>query len=383
MSTACLHEPVALSPRLDRSMRIAIVSTQRHWHGGEVQAALLAEGLRRRGHRCLIIARRGGEMARRLGNQRFPIATFHGRGRSPLAVWQIRRFLRGFRPDVLHYNDPHAMRAGGYASMGLQVPVRVAARRVDFHLKSVGCYRAFCDGIICVSKAVVDVCREDGICGDQLHLVHDGVDPLRMQAGDRWRGRQSLQLNADRKLVLCVAKLTDHKGHRFLLEALPAVVRRHPDLLVALAGDGKLRPELEHQTNQLGLSEHVRFLGYRNDVPDLMAAADVLAVPSHMEGLCSSIIDAMLSGCPVIGTRAGGIPDLMGDPTTDFGGSEYGWMVPPRDPAALATAVNEVLDAPEWARDRAEAARRRAWSCFTDASMVDQTMEVYQRLTPV
>jgi glycosyltransferase involved in cell wall biosynthesis len=132
----------------------------------------------------------------------------------------------------------------------------------------------------------------------------------------------------------------------------------------------------------LGLSDHVRFLGYRSDVPDLMAAADVLAVPSHMEGLCSSIIDAMLAGCPVIGTRAGGIPDLMGRPTAEFGGAEYGWMVPPRDPPALAKVLNRVLDSPELARDRAEAARRRASSHFTDTSMVDQTIDIYERLTP-
>jgi glycosyltransferase involved in cell wall biosynthesis len=363
-------------------MRIAIVSTQPHWHGGEVQAALLAEGLRQRGHRCLIIARRDGEIATRLASQRFPVATFAGRGRSPVALWQVRRFLRGFRPDVLHYNDPHAMRAGGYASIGLQIPVRVAARRVDFRLKSVGSYRAFCDGLICVSRAVADVCRSAGFPDSKLHLVHDGVDPLRMQAGDRLRGRQSLSLAEDRKLVLCVAKLTDHKGHRFLLEALPTVVRQHPDLVVALAGDGKLRPELESQAGQLGLSNHVRFLGYRSDVHDLMAAADVLAVPSHMEGLCSSIIDAMLSGCPVVGTCAGGIPDLMGCPTSEAGDAEYGWMVPPRNPPALACVLSRVLDSPDVARDRAEAARRRAWDQFTNASMVDQTIDVYERLTP-
>jgi glycosyltransferase involved in cell wall biosynthesis len=237
--------------------------------------------------------------------------------------------------------------------------------------------------LICVSQAVVDVCRDDGIPVEKLHLVHDGVDPRRMQAGDRSRGRQSLGLGDDRKLVLCVAKLTDHKGHRFLLEALPAIIRRHPDLVVAMAGEGKLRPMLESQTRELGLSDQVRFLGYRSDVPDLMAAADVLAVPSHMEGLCSSIIDAMLAGCPVVGTRAGGIPDLMGAPTTDFGDTEYGWMVPPRDPAALAAVLNRVFESPESVRDRAEAARQRAWLHFTDSSMVDQTIDVYERLTPV
>ena len=312
--------------------RIAIVSTQRRWHGGEVQAALLAEGLRNRGHHCLILARQGGSFAKRMRERGFSVVTFGGRGRLPAAQWKIRRALQRFRVDVLHYNDPHAMVAAGVASWGLQVPLRVASRRVDFPLKSVQLYRAFCDGLICVSRAVKTICQQGGYPEHRLHLVHDGVDPARMKVGKRSVGRRSLDLHAKQQLLLSVAKLTDHKGHRYLLEGMPRVFRKFPDAILALAGEGSLRQELEQQVDQLGLQDKVRFLGYRSDVPDLMAAADLFVVPSHMEGLCSSIIDAMLIGCPVVGTRAGGIPDLLEETTSQ---AELGWVVPSRDGVRL------------------------------------------------
>lgn len=353
--------------------RVAIVSTQRGWHGGEVQAWLLAEGLRRRGHACAILAREGGQFADRMRSHGFAVKTFRGRGRLPDAQRTLRKSLWEIKPDVLHYNDPHAMVAAGVASWGLGIPLRLTARRVDFPLKSVLLYRFFCDGMICVSRAVAQICRDGGYPSHRLHLVHDGVDPSRMQAGDRRTGRESLRLSENHNLLLCVAKLTDHKGHRYLLDAMPTIVARHPDVVLALAGDGALRPQLEDQARRLGVESSVRFLGYRTDIPDLMAAADRFVVASHMEGLCSSIIDAMLIGCPVIGTRAGGIPDLLHDTANDLG-----WLVPVRDPQALAAAVNESFDRPQQARERAARARERAWREFTHQSMVNRTINVYQ-----
>ncbi len=160
-----------------------------------------------------------------------------------------------------------------------------------------------------------------------LRVVHDGVDPARVRAGDRGRGRRSLALTDDQALLLTVAKLTDHKGHRFLLDALPAVIQKVPNVVVALAGDGELRETLQQQAEQLGVASHVRFLGYRDDVPDLIQAADLFVLPSHMEGLCSTLIDVMLAGCPIVTTTAGGIPDLVGGESAT---EPVAWTVPPR-----------------------------------------------------
>jgi glycosyltransferase involved in cell wall biosynthesis len=357
-------------------LTVALASTQRRWHGGEEQARLLGVGLRRRGCRCVVLARRGGDFAERMAADGFEVVAFAGGGRNPAALWQMRQALRRARPDVLHYNDSHAITGAGLASLGLHIPARIAARRVDFLLRSPRPYRWFCDRVVCVSQAVRRVCCEGGLPEPMLRVVHDGVDPARVASGDRGRGRQSLGLSDNQTLLLTVAKLTDHKGHRFLLEALPDVIQAAPNVVVALAGDGELRETLERQAEQLGVQSHVRFLGFRNDVYDLLHAADVFVLPSHLEGLCSTLIDVMLARRTIVTTTAGGIPDLVG--SDERGGAPVAWTVPPRDPKALAAAIVHALASPEECSRMHELAYRRAQERFTADCMVEATLAVYR-----
>ncbi len=378
MDQACASLPTTSSGgRPPRPLSVALVSTQNDWHGGEEQAALLADGLVRRGHPCRLLARAGSVFAHRMRDRGFELATFPGRGRLPHALWQIRRTLRRWQPDVVYFNDPHALTAAGLASVGLRIPLRVAARRVDFALQSIVRYQRMTDHVICVSNAVRDVCVAGGLDPRRLHVVHDGVDPERMGHGLREQGRFGLGIQSETILLLTVAKLTDHKGHRFFLEALPAIVRACPNLIWAVAGDGPLAADLHSQTRQLGLGEHVRFLGYRNDVAHLIAAANFMVVPSYMEGLCSSVVDAMLAGLPVIATRAGGIPDLLDARSPEE--SPVGWLVPPRNPPELAKAVLDAVRSAELVQQRVRAARLRAEREFTASEMVERTLSVFHR----
>jgi glycosyltransferase involved in cell wall biosynthesis len=364
------HEPA--SPLLT----VVLVCTQRNWHGGEEQAALLATGLRWHGHRVKILARQSSEFARGMAARGFDVAQFPGHGRSPRGVWQIRHWLRHWQPDVLHYNDPHALTSAGLASLGLPIPLRVASRRVDFPLKSLLRYRGLSDIVICVSQAVKGVCQSAGLDEQRLYVVADGVDPSRMQQGVRARGRQLFRVNDQTVLLLTVAKLTDHKGHRYMLDAMPRIVAQRPDVVWAVVGDGSLRDSLHWHARRLGMQNNVQFLGYRRDIPDLMAAADLLVVPSHMEGLCSTIVDAMLAGTPVVATRAGGIPDLLAE--SDDLGPATGWLVPPRDSLALAEAVLDALRYPHVTARLRDTALQRAASQFTAARMVERTLDVYR-----
>lgn len=388
-------------------LTVALVSTQRRWHGGEEQERLLAEGLRRRGCRCVVIARRGGMFAERMATEGYEVETFPGGGRSPAAIWRIRRILQNIRPDVLHFNDSHSIDAAGIASLGLRVPLRTAARRVDFPIRSPRRYRWFCDCIICVSNAVADTCRRGGIPQPLLRVVHDGVDPARAKSGDRTRGRDSLQLADGQTLLLTVATLAENKGHRFLLEAMPEVLRKTPNTVLALAGDGELLEPLRQQAERLGIGSHVRFLGFRDDVYDLIHAADLFVLPTYKEGLCSTLIDVMLSGRPIVATTTGGIPDLLGrradcEPVQDSvsetdsrqpsppvplpngEGSDdtVAWLVPPQDSRALAQAVVEALNSPEQAAAYQRRALQRAEQLFIADRMVNATMAIFWEHLP-
>jgi L-malate glycosyltransferase len=362
------------------SLTVALASTQRGWHGGEEQARLLAIGLRQRGHRCVFLARRDGALAQRMAAEGFEVFPFTGGGRSPLALWQIRRHLRQIKPDVLHGNDSHALVGAGLAAWGLHIPAKIAARRVDFPLRSSRSYRWFSHRVVCVSRAVAEVCRTGGIPAEMLRVVHDGVDPARVRSGNRERGRRWLALTDDQTLLLTVAKLTDHKGHRFLLDALPAVIRQVPNVVVALAGDGELRDVLQEQTQRLGIQSHVRFLGYRDDVPDLIHAADLFVLPSHMEGLCSTLIDVMLAGRTIVTTTAGGIPDLVGSDEPGTGEGHFAWTVPPCDSIRLADAILLALASPNECAAMQQRACRRAEQLFTADCMVEATLAVYREI---
>jgi glycosyltransferase involved in cell wall biosynthesis len=165
-----------------------------------------------------------------------------------------------------------------------------------------------------------------------------------------------------------VARLAEQKGHRTLLDAVPVVLARHPDVRFAIAGDGELREELEERAQQF--REHVVILGNRSDVPDLLASFDVFAYPSRFEGLCLAVLEAQAAGVPVVATPVGGIRETVVD-------GETGYLVPVDDPHALAARISHVLEHPDEAKTIAAEARRRA-AAFSAASMVERTLALYE-----
>ena len=178
-------------------------------------------------------------------------------------------------------------------------------------------------------------------------------------------------------VLLTVAQLSPYKGHDVMLEALPAVLRRQPRVHAVFAGDGGQRAALESRARELGLAAHVHFLGYRDDIPDLMAAADLFVLPSrHTEGLPMAPIEAMFVACPVVTTAAGGIPDLTGEQGGDR--RPIVWTVPANDPPALAAAVCEAIEDDALRTDRVEGARKRVLERFTAERMVEATLAVYR-----
>ncbi len=361
-------------------VKLLYISTERGWHGGEEQFRQLAEHARAAGHDVRIAARASGEFAQRMSAARFGVTELAGSVRGPRAAWRVRQIVRAFHPAVVHSNEPHGLSLVNLSLVGVGRherggPLRIAHRRVLFPVRAPGKYRR-CDQVLCVSRAIAEVCRTSGLPSERLTVLHEGVDPARMCGGDAGRGREALGLSPDVPLVLCVAQLAEYKGHRYLLGAWPAVRAAHPHAVLVLAGDGPLRSALEAQVANLGLADAVRFLGYRTDVPDLIQACDLFVLASPEEGLGTSVLDAMFAKRAVIGADAGGIPEML----RDEAGDEHGWLVPARDPAALATAINVALADPAERARRAAAGRRRAEQEFTASIMATKTLALYERL---
>ncbi|MCO6511294.1 MAG: glycosyltransferase [Aridibacter famidurans] len=366
---------VDTSARESRPLRVALVSTEAGWYGGERQAILLAKSLLKKGHSCTAFVRKGGPLARRLEKSGVTVVAFRGRGRDPLSLMTIRRELKRFDPDIIQFNDGQAMNSGLLASLGLPA-VKIAARRVEFAIRSVSRYKHGVDLVLCVSEAIKEICIDSGVPESKLRVVAEGVDPGRMEQGNRDAGRASLLVGEDVPLLLTVARISHYKGHEFLVRAMKKVVARRPDVVLALAGEGDLTELVRRQVSDLGLSEHTRFLGFRSDVPDLMKAADVFILPSVMEGLGTSVIDAMFAGTPIVTTEAGGIPELVRRREGDDG--PCAWLVPPADPDSLSEAIVEALADKEERVKRSVRALERANREFTAEAMAERTLEAYR-----
>jgi glycosyltransferase involved in cell wall biosynthesis len=355
------------------------VDTARTWRGGQNQVLVTVLGLRALGHRTALVAHPSGELRRRAeeGLDLIPLAP-----RSELdlsAAWRLSRVIRRLQPDILHAHDPHAVAVSSLAlSMGTQAvkPRLVASRRVDFHLArnalSRWKYRQV-DLFICASDAIRRMLVADGIPKTRAVTVHEGIDLARVEAAPRAELHQELWLPHDAPIVGNVAALVPHKGQRHLVDAVVEVLRHQPDARFVIAGEGELRDSLQHQIKQHRLEKHVILAGFRPDVLSLHKAFDIFVMSSVTEGLGTSLLDAMACGKPVVATSVGGIPEVVVH-------GETGFLVPPRDPAALAGAIVQLLSDPQRRRQMGAAGLRRVKEHFTSEVMVRNTLKMYRRL---
>ena len=259
------------------------------------------------------------------------------------------------RPLVLtvHCSLRHTLQASGGRGLALST--------IGAALESVGERRA--DAVIVLTQRLADRLIAGGLDRGRVHVIPSGVD-LRLFA----RRLPDPAPDLPRPRVLFVGRLAAQKGVSTLLDAVPLL---RTGAAVALVGDGPQRAALERQAGHLG-ADRVRFQGFvpHAEVPAWLAAADVLVLPSVYEELGSVLLEAMAAGLPVVASAVGGIPDALG---------AAGRLVPPSDPAALAAAVDEVLDDPALAAGMGDAARRRATAFSWDA-LAGRVLDVYREV---
>ena len=336
-------------------------------------------GLRARGHRAVLVAHREGELFRRAseGPDLLPLAPVN---EVDLATaWKLSKIIRQWKPEIVHAHDPHAVSMAGLAlSFGAPDPrpKLIASRRVDFHLQSHTFsqwkYRQM-DGFIAASHAIKDILVADGIPSGRIEVLHDGIDVEKIQH------RPVIDLHAEYWLphgvpvIVNVGALTGHKGQKYLIDAMPMVLREVPDAHLVIFGEGDLRGPLEKQIKQLSLGKRVLLPGFREDVMSLMKSADLFVMSSVTEGLGSAVLDAMAMGHAVVGTKAGGIPEAVIQ-------DETGLLVEPADAKALAAAIARLLKDASLRKQFGEAGRARVAEHFGVDRLVEGTLEVYRKI---
>ena len=317
----------------------------------------------------------------------------------PAVVRQIASLIRRERVDILHTHLFHGDLYGFLATRVAAVPTLLSTvQGINFHWEAEplprrywwwllskgnrGIYRVF-DGIATCSAAVKEaICARPGlkVRRDQIRVIHNSVDASRLRAasevaveGDERSTTTGPSPSTRLKRIIVVANFESFKDHPNLFQAL----RRLPSTLSVeclLVGDGPGRPAMEALATDLGVSERLRFTGFRHDVPALIRQSDLLVLPSLWEPFGIAIIEAMLLGVPVVACRAGGVPEIL---THDVSGL----LVEPGDSAALATAIELALTDSTRAHRLIGEARKVAEDRFQATQMVRAYDQWYDELS--
>lgn len=353
-------------------MKVCHLDTERSWRGGEQQLLYLALGLRAAADESLIAARAGSaleERAKAAGFEVFPLRPWSEW--DPLCALKLKHALVKGRFELLHAHTAHAAALGALATAGTGIPL-VIARRVDFHLSKNPLTRwkyKRAAKVLTVSAAIRDVLIEDGLPQDQVSVVYSGVDPARLEPNAPPASREELGLPADGPLVGQVAALAPHKDPLNFLRAVAELKKTVPGVHGVMVGAGPLEREVRAEVSRLGLKETVLLLGFRPDAHRLLRRFDVFVLSSCLEGLGTSILDAMALGIPVAATRTGGIPEMVEDGVT-------GTLAAPRDPRALAAAIARLLSDAAL-RGRVKAGGLKTVGRFSVEAMVAATRAAY------
>jgi glycosyltransferase involved in cell wall biosynthesis len=346
--------------------------------GAEVMFLELAEELRRRGHQVVPVgpANGVGWLSGRLRERGFQPGTFTLRRALDWGcALGLRDLLAHRKVDVVHGHEFTMAVYGAAAARMLHKPYVITMHGGQTVTKAlrrrIALRWAFrrSRGTVAVSDQMGRFMESElGLRRGFIRTVRNGITP-RLGVGDRVRAELGLQ--PGEVLLVAVGNLYPIKGHRVLLDALKRMEENGVrGWRAAIAGRGQELEPLQQLARSHGITDRLHLLGYREDVPDLLAAADIFVMPSIWEGLPLALLEAMFSGKAIVATAVSGIPEAIAS-------GEHGLLVPPSDPAALADALARLARDPELRRRLGAAARARAVAEFTVERMADEYERLY------
>lgn len=283
---------------------------------------------------------------------------------------QLRSFARWCRREriaVVQTCDLYANTFGLPGAALAGVPVRIGSRRelnpdkTQWQIRAQRTAYRFATRVVANSRAAGQVLRQEGLAPESIAVIPNGVD----------LGAYSNRIPpAHIRRIVTVANLRPEKEHETLIASAAILVRSYPHLRFQIVGDGPRQGELQALTTARGLSQHVEFLGHRDDVPSVLASADAFVLPSRSEAFPNSVIEAMAAGLPVIANGVGGLLDLI-----DHG--RTGLLVAPSDPEALTAALRFLIENPTSAAAIGQAARADVRQRYSFDRMVSAFEDLY------
>ena len=361
----------------NKGMRILHISTARSWRGGEQQIAYLIAELAQQNSQQFVVCIKDAPFYHWCLENNIPVKGLKKRSSLDLSfASSLKKFSQKNKVEIWHAHDAHAHGFAVYANafFGAKTPV-IVSRRVDFPvagswLSAFKYNHPSVKKILCVSRAIAEIVKAKIKNAAVVEVVHSAIDHSKFTHLQKGKLRSELQLPADVKIVGNIAALADHKDHLTFINTAEILSVQHPDLYFVIAGDGELRATLEAKVAEKGLEEKFSFLGFRPDVPAIIADFDVFLFTSKTEGLGTSILDAFAADIPTVATAAGGIPEIVENEKT-------GLLCPIGDARALAQATEKVLANPALAASLINGASKKL-AFFSLENLGLKTYEQYQ-----
>lgn len=361
-------------------MKIAFIITRFDDIGGaQIHVRDLSTALWKAGHDVAVLAGSNGVLADELKARGVPRYFLRHLARqvNPLydvrCIPELRKTLREIQPDIISTHSTKAGFIGRIAGKSLGIPTLFTAHGWGFTdgrpPLQVFAFKAIERVTAVWAARIITVCESDRIAAirariasnDRLVTIHNAMPDI----DEKLRARP---VNSPPRLVM-VARLSHWKDHPTVLNALSGLNDLEWEL--ELVGEGPLRGQLEEQVRNLGLTSRVNFIGFRRDVPERMAEAQVFLLISKWEGFPRSILEAMRAGLPVVATDVGGVKESVVDGTTGF-------VIPSGDADRLRECLRKLITNSGLRVRMGEAGRARYEEMFTFDRLVEKTMKVYE-----
>lgn len=355
------------------------------WRGGQRQVHFLVSEQQTQKHiQAYVACPPGSPLFNQLSQQHIPVYGVHFRNSLDLiAVWSLHRLITRLQIDLVHCHCAHS-HAIAYLLSFINQQAIIVTRRVDFvpNTNWIGRKKYTSPRIaafVPISNAISTILNNSGVQATKLHTIpSSALPPNKAPTVDEKKRAhdalcQEIGCSEKTKLVGTIAHFADHKGHRYLVDCAAILCKKDPSITFVLAGDGNCKKEIEQRVQQQGLSQKVLFLGFRKDTEFLHAAFDVFLITSHLEGLCSSIIDAFFAKTIVVASNTGGIPDLVISGKTGF-------LAKNKNPQSFADNVHRALQSKNKRETYIENAYQHARSDFTCQAMATRYTHLYKNI---
>lgn len=362
-----------------KQLAVLHVDPEIEWRGGQQQALYLHLGMLSRGQKSGFICNPGSELAKRLKQHNAGYHCIRHRFEADiLAGLQLALYARAHAYHILHLHSSHALSWGLLAKLFYPKLKLIASRRVDFHISKNFFSRwkyagSWTDAIVAISDNIRQIMLQDGVPQAKIELIYSGVDTHKFEhiAPDP-EYRQHWQIPPAAIIVGTVAAFVAHKDYRNFFGAAAIALKSNPGLHFVAVGDGRQMQAMKELVADFGIADKVCFIGFQSCVGSHLKAFDIFVMASKKEGLGTSVLDAMSVGLPVIGTRAGGIAEMIEDGCS-------GLLVEARNSEALAQAILKLAADEELRKHLASNALKRVHD-FSKEKMVDANIRLYESL---